>query len=73
MMEEEWAVETLIWVSSPAEIRAEWMYFRADTKMVAAFGVVVRTSFPTEMALMLVVPTCGRMLRDTQLAAVALD
>lgn len=49
------------------------MYFKAETRMDAVFGVVVRTSFPTEMAVMLVVVMCGRMLRDTQLAAVALD
>lgn len=73
MMEEEWAVETLIWESSLAATRAAWMYFRAETSTGAALGMAVRTSDPTEMAVMLVAGTWVRMLRATQLAAVELD
>lgn len=73
IMEEEWAVETLIRESSLAAVRAAWMYVMAETKTGAAFGMVVRTSEPTDMAVMLVAGTWGRMLRVTQLAAVELD
>lgn len=73
IMEEEWAVETLIWESSLAAIKAAWMYFSAETKTGPALGIVVRTSEPTDMAVMLVAGTWERMLRATQLAAVALD
>ncbi|KAF5793955.1 hypothetical protein HanXRQr2_Chr08g0322701 [Helianthus annuus] len=55
MIEEECAVETLIWESSLAEMSAEWMFSSAETKTGAVLGVVVRTSVPTEMAVMLVV------------------
>lgn len=72
-MLEECVVETLIWESSPADTSAKWIYFKAVTKTVAAFGVVVRTSLPTEMAVMLVEEIWGRMLRETQLEAVVLD
>lgn len=49
------------------------MKLRADTRMGAALGRVVRTSDPTAMAVMLTEGTWGRTLRETQLNAVLFD
>lgn len=73
MIEDECGVETLIWFSRLAATRADWMNFMAETRIGAAFGMVVRTSDPTAMAVMLVEGTWAMTLRETQLAAVELD
>ena len=54
MMEEERGVETLTWRSRLDATRAEWMYLIALTSTFAAFGRVVKTSEPTQMAVILV-------------------
>lgn len=73
IMEEECGVETMIWESRLEATRADWMNLMAETRIGAAFERVVRTSDPTAMAVMLVAGTCARILRVTQLAAVAFD
>ena len=54
MMDEERGVETLTWRSRLDATRAEWMYLIALTSTFAAFGRVVKTSEPTQMAVILV-------------------